>query len=106
MKRVLLFSGVLLASLLTGGYAAAQAGYLECTACQMVLGLVESTSGSGAGVSVDARKQCSLLREQADRERCERFWAEVGPKFIKALKDRRAKGEGMESICRSMGYCP
>lgn len=91
-------------SLVLAGQSRAQVGYLECTACQMVLGLVDSTSGSG-NVVVDARKQCSLLALAADRESCERFWAEMGPKFIKALKQRKARGEEMDSICRSMGYC-
>ena len=71
----------------------------------MVLGLVDSTTGDGKDVSVDAAKQCSLLPLAADRERCERFWAEIGPKFIKALKEKRARGTGLDSICRSMGYC-
>jgi hypothetical protein len=29
----------------------------------------------------------------------------MGPKFIKALKARRAKGESLEGICRAMAYC-
>jgi hypothetical protein len=84
--------------------AQAQGGYMECMACQMVLGLVESTAGNGQNMAVDASRQCSIL-PAGDREACERFYAAMGPKFIKVLKERRAKGEGLDTICKSMGYC-
>lgn len=86
-----------------GAPAAQSASYMECAACQLVLGLVESSAGDGGDV-VDASKQCSLL-PAVDREACVKFYAAMGPKFIKALKDRRAKGENLESVCRSMDYC-
>lgn len=84
--------------------ALAQGGYMECMACQMVLGLVESSAGNGQNIAVDASRQCSIL-QPGDREACEKFYASMGPKFIKVLKDRRAKGEGFDGICKSMGYC-
>ncbi|KAF0232854.1 MAG: hypothetical protein FD177_2211 [Desulfovibrionaceae bacterium] len=89
---------------LTGVHVAQSASYMECAACQLVLGLVESSAGDGSDVVVDASKQCSLL-PVTDREACVTFYAAMGPKFIKALKDKRAKGENLESVCRSMDYC-
>ncbi|WP_243364085.1 saposin domain-containing protein [Fundidesulfovibrio terrae] len=89
----------------TAGQAPAQSGsYMECTACQLVLGLVDASAGDGQNIAVDASKQCALL-PPGDRAACEKFYAEMGPKFIKALKARRAKGESLESICRAMAYC-
>ncbi len=87
-----------------GAPAAQAASYMECAACQLVLGLVESSAGDGSDVVVDASRQCSLL-PAADRDACVTFYAAMGPKFIKALKDRRAKGENLEGVCRSMDYC-
>ncbi|MFP5223368.1 MAG: saposin domain-containing protein [Acidobacteriota bacterium] len=87
-----------------GAPAAQSAGYMECAACQLVLGLVESSAGDGSDVVVDASRQCSLL-PAADRDTCVKFYAAMGPKFIKALKERRAKGQDLEGVCRSMGYC-
>ncbi len=85
--------------------ALAQTGdYMECVACQMVLRLVEASAADAKDISVDASRQCSLL-PAADREACVKFYSTMGPKFINALKSRRAKGESVESICRSMGYC-
>lgn len=84
--------------------ALAQGGYMECMACQMVLGLVDGSAGNGQSIVVDASRQCSIL-PAGDREACEKFYAAMGPKFIKVLKERRAKGEGLDSICKSMGYC-
>ena len=85
-----------------GASTARSASYMECAACQLVLGLVESSAGDD--VVVDASRQCSLL-PAADRDACAKFYAAMGPKFIKALKDRRAKGDNLESVCRSMDYC-
>jgi len=87
-----------------GASVAQSASYMECAACQLVLGLVESSAGDGNDVVVDASRQCSLL-PAADREACVKFYAAMGPKFIKALKDKRAKGQDLESVCRSMDYC-
>jgi len=78
---------------------------MECTACQLVLGMVDASTGDGENLAVDAGKQCALLPSAADRAACERFYAEMGPKFIKALKAKRAKGESLESVCRAMAYC-
>ena len=84
---------------------AQEGGYLECMACKMVLGLVENSAGDARDITVDASKQCSLL-PPGDREACAKFYAAEGPKFIRALKARRAKGESLEDICRAMTYCP
>ncbi len=80
--------------------------YLECAACQLMLRLVESSADGAAGqnIVVDASRQCVIL-EPADRQACERFYATFGPKFIKALKERRAKGQSLDQICREMGTC-
>jgi hypothetical protein len=103
MMKTLLLAAVL--TTYTAGAAVAQNGdYMECAACQLVLRLVENSAGDDKDVVVDARRQCSLLAP-GDREACVKFYAAMGPKFIKALKDRRAKGESLESICRTMSYC-
>ncbi|MBI4807140.1 MAG: hypothetical protein HY795_18140 [Desulfovibrio sp.] len=103
MIKTLLLSVVLTAC--TASAAMAQSGgYMECTACQLVLGLVEASAGDGQNIVVDASKQCSLL-PPGDRDACVKFYAAMGPKFIQALKDRRAKGEGLDAICRAMSYC-
>lgn len=105
MNRRIFGTVAALALFVSAGVPAAQsASYMECAACQLVLGLVESSAGDGSDVVVDASKQCSLL-PAADREACVKFYAAMGPKFIKALKDKRAKGDNLESICRSMDYC-
>ncbi|WP_027190191.1 saposin domain-containing protein [Fundidesulfovibrio putealis] len=104
MTRLIFAAIAALALFVSAGAPVAQsASYMECAACQLVLGLVESSAGEG-DVVVDASKQCSLL-PAADREACVKFYAAMGPKFIKALKDKRAKGENLESVCRSMDYC-
>ena len=100
MKKFIL--AVVLAAFVAGP-AMAQGG-LECMACQMVLGLVESSAGDGKDICVDASRQCSLL-PPGDREACATFYAAMGPKFIKAIKERRAKGQSLESVCRAMSYC-
>lgn len=105
MKKMLL-AAVAAIMVLSGVRAAlAQGSYLECTACQLVLGLVDASAGNGQDVVVDASKQCALL-PPGDREACVKFYATTGPKFIKILKARRAKGESLEDICRAMDYCP
>ncbi len=105
MRVIVTMLAALALGAFNGGEARAQAGdYMECAACQLVLKLVESSAGDANAVVVDAQRQCAVL-EKADREACERFYADVGPKFIKALKARRAKGESLETICRAMGYC-
>ena len=80
--------------------------YLECAACKLMLRLVESSAEGtdGKNLVVDASRQCVLL-DPADRQACERFYATYGPKFIKALKDRRAKGQSLDQICQTMGTC-
>lgn len=103
-----LFSAAALAAVMTlaGQAGQAQTGsYMECTACQLVLGMVDASADDGGDIAVDARKQCALLPDAADRASCETFYARMGPKFIKALKARRAKGESLESVCGVMGYC-
>jgi len=86
------------------GAASAQGGYLECTACQLVLGLIQNTMGDEKALTVDASRQCALL-DARDRAACEAFYASMGPKFLKAFKERLAKGESLESVCRAMRYC-
>lgn len=104
MRATILAAAAALTLTLAPVRAGAQGGYLECSACQLVLGLVESTAGDGQDITVDASRQCSLL-PAADRAACEKFYAEMGPKFIKALKERRAKGATLEDVCRAMAYC-
>lgn len=105
MNRFIFAAVAAVALFVSAGAPMAQsASYMECAACQLVLGLVESSAGDGNDVVVDASKQCSLL-PVADRDACVKFYAAMGPKFIKSLKDRRAKGENLESVCRSMDYC-
>lgn len=105
MNRSIFAAVAAVALFVSVGVPAAQsASYMECAACQLVLGLVESSAGDGNDVVVDASRQCSLL-PAADREACVKFYAAMGPKFIKALKDKRAKGHDLESVCRSMDYC-
>lgn len=82
----------------------AQGGYLECTACQLVLGLIQGAMGDAATFTVDASRQCALL-DAKDRAACEAFYASMGPKFLKAFKERLARGENLEAICRAMSYC-
>lgn len=101
MKKLIL-AAVLAA--LAVGQAHAQGDYMECTACQLVLGLVDASAGDGKDFVVDTSKQCALL-PPGDRGACTAFYATMGPKFIKALKDRRARGESLESVCRAMSYC-
>lgn len=108
MKRILA-GGILavwcLAWLPAGAAAQAQSDFMECAACQLLLRLVEGSAGDGGReLTVDASKQCAIL-PQADREACARFYATYGPKFIKTVMDRRTKGESLEQICRTMGYC-
>jgi len=100
-KRVIL--AAVLMVVLAAGRVFAQDG-VECMVCQMVLGMVESSGGDGKSVSVDAGRQCALLSEP-DRAECTKFYAVMGPKFIKVIKSRTAKGENLEDLCRSMGYC-
>ncbi|GFK94287.1 hypothetical protein NNJEOMEG_02129 [Fundidesulfovibrio magnetotacticus] len=92
------------ALVLTGESARAQGGYLECTACQLVLGLVQASMGDADALAVDASRQCSLLAP-ADRAACEAFYASMGPKFLKAFRERLKKGETLEGVCRAMSYC-
>ena len=89
-----------------GAARAQSTDYLECAACQLLLRLVESSAEGteGKNIVVDASRQCVIL-DPADRQACERFYAAYGPKFIKALKDRRAKGQSLDQICRAMGTC-
>ncbi|WP_243311556.1 saposin domain-containing protein [Fundidesulfovibrio agrisoli] len=98
------FLTALLAGLMFSNSLAQGGDYMECVACQMVLRLVEASAADAKDITVDATRQCSLL-PAADREACVKFYSAMGPKFINALKNRRAKGESVESICRSMGYC-
>ncbi|MFZ5427427.1 MAG: hypothetical protein ACOZEN_10655 [Thermodesulfobacteriota bacterium] len=106
MKKLYAAAAFAAGLILAGGAAQAQTGsYMECTACQLVLGMVDASTGDGGDIAVDARKQCALLPDAADRASCEMFYAQMGPKFIKALKARRSKGESLESVCGSMGYC-
>ena len=100
-KRVIL--AAMLVVVLTAGRSFAQDG-VECMVCQMVLSMVESSLGDGKNIGMDAGRQCALLPE-ADRAECMRFYAAMGPKFIKAIKNRTARGESLEDLCRSMGYC-
>lgn len=104
MRRIILAAFAALALSAQPIQTLAQGGYLECSACQLVLGLVESSAGDGQDVTVDASRQCSLL-PAGDRAECERFYAAMGPKFLKALKERRAKGASLEDVCRAMAYC-
>jgi len=103
-KRVVL-AIVLVVGVLAAGRAFAQDG-VECMVCQMVLGMMESSAGDGKSVNMDAGRQCALLPDAADKAECMRFYGAMGPKFIKAIKSRTAKGESLADICRSMGYCP
>jgi len=101
--RCLVLAAIALGCL--GSETWAQGGdYMECVACQMVLRLVEASAADAKDITVDATRQCSLL-PAADREACVKFYAAMGPKFITALKNRRAKGESTENICRTMSYC-
>jgi hypothetical protein len=85
--------------------AQSQGDYMECAACQLILKMVEgSYTDGGKDIVVDASRQCAIL-PPGDRDACTRFYAGFGPKFIKAVKDRRARGESMEAICSAMGYC-
>jgi hypothetical protein len=105
MKRLILTAMIAVSFFSVSIPARAQeGGYLECMACKMVLGLVESSAGDDPDITVDASKQCSLL-PPGDREACGKFYSTMGPKFIKALRARRAKGESLENICRTMDYC-
>lgn len=102
MKQLVL--AAVLAAFVASPALAQNGDYMECAACQLVLRLVESSAGDGRDVVVDASRQCSIL-PPGDRDACVKFYAAMGPKFIKALKDRRAKGESLETICRAMSYC-
>jgi len=108
MKKCVLYCAFVAVFCVTGvSPAKAQSSdYLECAACQLMLRLVESSAegADGKTLVVDASRQCIIL-DPADRQACERFYAAYGPKFIKALKDRRAKGQSLDQICRAMGTC-
>lgn len=95
---------VLAISLFVPGKSLAQTDYLECTACQLFLSLIDASAPGDGKVVVDASRQCALL-PPADREACTKFYATYGPKMVKAIKERRAKGESMDQICRAMSYC-
>ena len=106
MKRLL--APAVLAVVLSAGLAGsglAQGDYLECAACQLILKLVDSSAPNGdQNIVVDASKQCAIL-PPGDREACTRFYSTYGPRFIRALKDRQAKGQSLEGICKEIGYC-
>ncbi|GAB6035718.1 hypothetical protein JCM15519_02770 [Fundidesulfovibrio butyratiphilus] len=86
------------------GTSRAQTNYLECTACQLFLSLIDASAPGDGQVVVDASHQCALL-PPGDREACTKFYATYGPKMVKAIKHRRAKGESLDQICRAMSYC-
>jgi hypothetical protein len=107
MSKIAMTTALLL--LLTAGPAGAQdfAGSLmECSACQMLLKMIEiSSDGDTQDLVVDMTQQCSLLKANEDRRACIQFYSAYGPKFIRAIRDRRAHGESVQQMCTHMGYC-
>lgn len=84
---------------------AQEGGFMECSACQILLDLSASSAPPGAAqVEVDT-KPCTLL-DAADQKACTQFFTTYGPRFIKAVQKRRAQGESYHQMCARMGYCP
>ncbi len=79
-------------------------GFMECSACQIILDLSASSAPVGAtNIEVDT-KPCALLTA-GDQKACTQFFTAYSPKFIRAIQERRAKGESYHQMCARMGYC-
>lgn len=106
MTALAVLAGMLAGGLLAPARSLAQdAGFLECSSCQIILDLSATSAPPGAkDVQVDMAKPCSIL-QPGDQKACAQFFAGYGPKFIKAIQERRAKGESYHQMCGRMGYC-
>ncbi len=79
--------------------------FMGCAACQMLVGSLEPEPGEAqAPARVDLSRPCSILPPQ-DQKGCVQFGATYGPKFIKAIRQKRAQGVPAGAICGQMGFC-
>lgn len=79
--------------------------FMGCAACQMIVGSLEAEPGAPqAPATVDLSRPCSILPPQ-DQKGCVQFGAIYGPKFIRAIRQKRAQGVPAGAICGQMGFC-
>lgn len=79
--------------------------FMGCAACQMFISNIEPEPGEGdRSIQADLSKPCSILPPQ-DQKGCIQAGAVYGPKFIKAIRAKRAQGLPPAAICGQMGFC-